>query len=237
MKDRIDLEVDGLKLYVLKPTQKHTTDADFVYKTKYSEALRFGALTNSEAQRIINERSIWTEDDTTEVAKLLIKIAELGRDLERTTSLAKGIDILADMQECRTKVFAINAKRNSILDNTAESYADEKRLQHYIVMCTFDNATGKPYFKDMDDLIAKSDTRASALATRNVIYMLIGSGEDLRSSWPDWQWRKKHGLINENGEEMSELPDEFKKQLEVEMQPAVKAEPEVTKKSSKKKKE
>ncbi len=221
MRDRIEFVVDGKKYHVLKPTQEQTAQAEFVYKTKYSEALRYGALTHHEAQRIIEERNLFNEDDAKKSAKLLLKATELGSKLGETTSVTEGLEVLTEIDATRKEILMLNRKRNAILDNTAEAYADEQRLHYYIVSTTFQE-NGERAFASTEDLISRSDDEVAVKATRYVIYMVANDGEDFRVDWPDYQWRVKHGLVDSEMEPVSELPEEFVKQLEAEKKPAPK---------------
>ena len=215
MKTRIDFETDGNKFYAIRPTQQQTMDAELVYKTKYSEALRYGALTTAEALRIIEERDLWTEDDRTKVADLLVEVHKLGLKLETEKSLKEGLLLIAEIEEKRMEVLRVNMKRNAILDNTSESYADEQRLQFYIVECTY-KEDGSKLFKTKEALINASDEHATVLATKFLIYLVANDGEDFRKDWPDYKWREKHALVNEHMEPVDDLPAEFKAQLAAE---------------------
>ena len=215
MKTRIDFETEKGKFYTLRPTQHQTMDAELVYKTKYSEALRYGALTTAEAIRIIEERDLWTEDDKTKVSDLLLEVHKMGQDLKKETSVTKGLDMVNEIEAKRIDILRVNMKRNAILDNTSESYADEQRLQFYIVECTFRD-DGTQLYKDKVELIGASDEHHTVLATKFIIYLISNAGEDFREGWPDYEWRKQQGLVNEYMEPVEELPEEFIKKLEEE---------------------
>ena len=218
MKTRIDFETDKGKFYTTRPTQQQTMDAELVYKTKYSEALRYGALTTAEAIRIIEERDLWTEDDRQKVSDLLLEVHQMGVTLSKETSVTKGLDMVNEIQDKRIEILRVNMKRNAILDNTSESYADEQRLQFYIVECTF-KEDGTKLFKDKSELIDASDEHHTVLSTKFIIYLISNEGEDFREGWPDYEWRKKHNLVDAHMEPVSELPEEFKQKLEDEKKP------------------
>ena len=218
MKTRIDFKVGDKSYYILKPTQEQVAEAEFTYKTKYSEALRFGALTHHEAQRIIEERNLFTEEDAKESSRLMIEAANLGTALDKSDSVSEGLDIIEKIDNIRRDILILNRKRNAILDNTSEAYADEKRLHFYIVSTTFDS-NGNKVFSSIEDLLNRSDEEVAVKATRFVIYMIANKGEDFRKEWPDYQWRVKNGLVNEDMEPVSELPKEFKEKLEAEKKP------------------
>jgi len=215
MKTRIDFKTEKGKFYALRPTQQHIMDAELVYKTKYSEALRYGALTTAEAVKIIETRDLWTEDDKKQVSDLLLEVHALGQKLKKETSVTKGLDLVNEIESKRIDILRVNMKRNAILDNTSESYADEQRLQFYIVECTFKD-DGTQLFKNKIELISASDEYHTVLATKFIIYLISNAGEDFREGWPDYEWRKSHGLVNDHMEPIEELPEEFVQKLEKE---------------------
>jgi len=219
MRTRIDFKTDKGEFYVIRPTQQQTMDAELVYKTKYSEALRFGALTTSEALRIIEERDLWTEDDRDMVSKLLLEVHQLGMDLDKEESLSKGLELIARIEEKRMDVLRVNLKRNAVLDNTSESYADEQRLQYYITECSY-KADGTKMFKNKTELINASDEESTVLATKFLIYLVANDGDDFRKDWPDYKWREKNGLIDENLEPVEDFSDDFKTKLDAEVKKA-----------------
>lgn len=215
MKTRIDFETKLGKFYVVVPTQQNTMDADLVYKTNYSEALRCGALTASEGLGIIDSRKLWNEDDKKKVADLLMEVYKMGEELKKEASLTKGLELITEIEDKRVEILRTNLKRNAVLDNTAESYADEQRLQFYIVECTYD-ADDKRIYKDKTELVAASNDEHTVLATKFLIYLISNEGEDFRKDWPDYQWRGEHGLIDENMDPVREFPTEFQEKLNAE---------------------
>lgn len=216
MKSRIDFTVGQDKFYVMKPTQEQVAQAEFVYKTKYSEALRYGALTHHEAERIIEERNLFTEDDAKSAGKLLFEITELSHKLSKEDKLSKGLDILIKIDGKRREVLTINRRRNAILDNTAEAYADEQRLHYYIIACTY-QGNGEKVFANTEELIARSNDDVAVKATKYTIYIVANEGEDFRSEWPDYQWRVKHNLVDSDMNPVDEIPEDFKKKLQEEV--------------------
>ena len=215
MRTKIEFVADDEKYFAIRPSQQDTMAAELVYKTKYSEALRHGAMTTAEALRIIEERNLFTDKDRKEISKLLVEVHSLGEKLKKINTLRDGINVIEQIRIKRLDVLRINMKRNSVLDNTAESYADEQRLQHYVVACTF-KENGDPLFENRNQLLDNGDKESAALAVKYMIYLLTNDGDDYRKDWPDYQWQQANGLIDDNFEPISELSDEVKKRIEKE---------------------
>ena len=195
--DRIEFEVDDKQYIILKPTQQQIADADLVYKANYSEALRRGALTHAEAVRIIKDRNIWTSDDDVAAQKFLLTINELGLKLSATKDITEGLGLVNDIEQKRAELILLNNRRNAILDNTAESYADEKRLHFYITKCLKDT-TGAPIYKDEIELIGDAESQLAIDATKNTIYLIANEGLDFRAEWPDYKWKQEHGILDKD---------------------------------------
>ncbi len=196
MRDKVEFKVDKDTYTILQPTQQQISDADLVYKSKYSEGVRAGMLTHAEAGRFIQDRKIWTEEDSQKASEILLEITKLGSALEKVTDVAEGLEMVGEVEEKRIELLRLNSRKNEILDNTAESYADEKRLNFYVIKCTYD-AAGQPVFKNMSTLVELGNSEVAVEATRNTIQLLANDGEDFRINWPDYQWRVKNGLLDE----------------------------------------
>ena len=196
MKDKVEFKVDEDTYTVLQPTQQQISEADLVYKSKYSEGVRAGMLTHAEAGRFIEDRKIWTEEDTQKASEILLEITKVGNTLLGVTDIAEGLELVGTVEAKRIELLRLNGRKNEILDNTAESYADEKRLNFYVVKCTYD-ATDQLVFKNMETLVERGNSEVAVEATRNTIQLLANDGEDFRINWPDYQWRVKNGLLDD----------------------------------------
>jgi hypothetical protein len=206
--NKLEFVVDDKNYYVRIPNQRDMNKADLVYKTKYSEALRFGALTAAEAQKIIDERKIFGPEDEAAVRALFIELHGLGEKLLKTEKFTAAAEIIFKMEEVRGNIMRINMRKNNILDNTAESYADEHRLQFYAVACSF-TEDGQSIFKDTDEYLERATESVAKVALTKIIHLIANDGKDFRSEWPEYQWRIQHGLMDEqlnlNQEKLDEV--------------------------------
>ena len=195
--NKLEFKQDEITYYARLPNQRDMNDADLIYKTKYSEALRYGALTAAEAQKIIDERKIFGPEDQAEIRELFMKLHKLGEKLMDTDKFTDAADTIFEMEQVRTDIMRINMRKNNILDNTAESYADEHRLQFYTVACTF-HSDDQPVFKNIDDYLERAEEPIAQLALTKVIHLIANDGKDFRSDWPEFQWRIKNGFMDED---------------------------------------
>jgi len=195
--NKLDFELEGKKYYVRIPNQREMNEADLIYKTKYSEALRYGALTSAEAQKIIDDREIFVNSDVVEVKKLFEQVAKQGTALMETEDYEKAADLIIQIEQTRMKIMEINRKKSNILDNTAESYADEHRLQFYTFSCSF-YEDGTLIFKDINDYLERAAEPIAILSLNKMIYLIANDGKDFRQEWPEYKWRIEHGLMDEN---------------------------------------
>lgn len=208
--NKLEFMVDGKKYFVRLPNQREMNEGDLVYKTKYSEALRFGALTTAESLRIIEERKIYGPEDDVKIRDLFFKLYELGKKLMEIDKFAEAADLIFQMEKVRTDILRINMRKNNILDNTAEAYADEHRLQYYAVACSFHEG-GQQIFKNVDEYLERASEEIAKVAITKTIHLIANEGKDFRAEWPEYQWRMKHGLVDE---QLNPIPENAKKLIE-----------------------
>jgi len=231
---KLDFEVDGKKYYVRLPNQRDMNEADLIYKTKYSEALRYGALTTAEAFRIIEDRKIYGPEDEAKVKELFFKLYNMGEELLKIEQFAPAADLIFEMERVRNEIMSINMRKNNILDNTAESYADEHRIQFYAVACTF-HSDGKLVFKDINEYLERAEEAIAKVSLTKVIHLIANGGKDFRSEWPEYRWRIKQGLMDKDLNPIQENIDKFVEKANAEVDEAT--EKVTKKKRSKSKKE
>jgi hypothetical protein len=225
--NRLDFDLDGKKYFIRLPTQRDMNEADLVYKTKYSEALRYGALSTAEALKIISERKIYNSEDDFKIKELFFKLHELGEKLLSITKFSPAAEVIFEMEKVRNEIISINMKKNNILDNTAEAYADEHRLQFYSVACTF-ASDGKQVFKDVDEYLERASESLAKVAITKTIHLIANGGKDFRAEWPEYRWRVKQGLMDENLNPIKENIDKFVEEANSELSVEVNKEVEQT---------
>lgn len=219
--NKLAFEVSGQKYYVRMPNQKDINEGDLVYKTKYSEALRYGALSAAEAQKILDEREIWTKGDDVTVQELFFKLHEFGDKLMKTDKFAVAANIIYEMEKVRTDILRLNMRKNNILDNTAEAYADDHRLQFYCVVCSF-HEDDNQIFKDIHDYLDRAQEEIATVVMTKTIHLIANDGKDFRSEWPEFKWRIEKGLIDDELNPIQEKMDEFVKRAAKEIEAAKK---------------
>ena len=186
-----------IKGWVQEPSQKILSEADLVYKTRYSEAMRQGALTNAEAIKIMTDREIWTDDDTVVLIDIYRDIEKLGTELDDVDDMDAGAQLILKIETLRYDALRLNQKKSSVLDNTADAYAEEHRLQFFTIKCTYVDG-GRLAWKDAEEFLQSSDTEFAKHAVSKTLHMLANQGEDFRKEWPEYQWRIKMGIMDED---------------------------------------
>jgi len=215
MTNRLVFDVDGKNCYVRMPNQKEINDGELIYKTKYSEALRFGALSAAEADSIIKDREIWSQKDEEEKLRLFVRLHELGDELMLIDKFTDAANHIYEMEQVRTDILRLNMRKSNILDNTAESYADDHRLQFYVTVCSF-YADDNVIFEDVDDYLLRAQDEIAKVCMTKLIHLIANDGQDFRQEWPEFKWRIKHGLIDENLNPVKEKMEEFVRQASAE---------------------
>ena len=161
--DRVFVSQDSagneVTLRLVKPNQKILQDSNFVSKQAFSKALRNGILTNDEAQRIMKENNLWTDEDEKKNTEWRAQVKELEDILEEgKPSREVGLATVAKLQGLRNQLSDLNLKFTSITDNTAETIAGEAKLHYWAAHCVVYNDSGKKVFpKGVDEFLERGD--------------------------------------------------------------------------------
>lgn len=211
MEDRIFISKDeqdnDIELRFKSLNQVILTKGDFVYRENFSKAIRAGIMTNAEANKLLRDRNIWTEEQERELVDLQIELAQLEDKLIKIKKRdAESLGIFNKIKEVRRSIADINSIRSSVVDNTAESVAAEMRTQFYASECTVYNNSGKKVFRDMKDFLMRLDEKVALDAYRQALInnyeralgIDINNLED--SKLPEDEWLDKLKEVDEDKE-------------------------------------
>lgn len=183
-KNRTVFEVEEndkkIKLAVVKPKIDLINKIDIKKAGIISEAIREGAMTKSECQKIIREKGILTEEMEKEKDEAFSKIDKLEKMLKKEKLPdSKGKKYAKEISDLRNKIAEINAGANEIIGLCAEEVAERICMQYYTAECTICEDSGEKYFDGYSDYVEKSNSNTAIRALVEMIYLSM----DVESSY------------------------------------------------------
>lgn len=196
-KDENDKDIE---LAVKIPTQDVINEADLIYNVEFSKAIRKGVMTRQDALTIIEKNNIWTEKDDKQISKYNKKIRDLEKKIKiKNLTKEEGKATALEIAEIRRKADSLNAKRNSYLNNTAESFAENIKTQYFVAMCTVYAENNEPYYEDYEDYLSRSNETASIAAYREMLFLLNGVDKDFIKKRTENQYMINNAIMDSDG--------------------------------------
>jgi hypothetical protein len=200
-------DVDGkeLVLDVRHPSGKEIQDAALFYTKKWQELVFSGkVMVKRQVDILLKERGIWTEVEEKKQADLTSQIVALINKMKDSTKKTKqeGRDIAVKIIKLRGELNDLASERGSFDAFTAESLAEDARLDYLVSVCTVYNTTGEKYFKDYDDYVDRKTEDASWAAASKLGAMLYGNEalmEAIEENRIEIQYLKKFNFVDKDG--------------------------------------
>ena len=158
-----DALIDDTKFYIKHLSALDQVDIDEIKERYLKEAINRGIPTESEVLEDLEKDGIWTKKDEAEIDRQEQFIAQLQKT--KTQLLLKSqIDKQNEsIQEARAKINELKEKRISLVGINAESYADKRSNDYYIIKSFFeDSQCEKPVFpaeEDYNELYSEEVTK------------------------------------------------------------------------------
>jgi len=203
---------DGKELIlgIIKPTQKILQEANMKYSKSFGDGMRDGLLINREAEKIIKERNLWDEEVTEDFKNIQNEIFEKEKFLFGIHELTdeKAIAAAHELSILRERRWAAQRHIQSIYNNTAESRADEMRIQYIASQCMYNIDTNEPYYKSYNDFVDKSDTKAAGDSVYQVMIFLNGLSQNFMDELPEAKYLKAETEVVQEPKEEAKPSEE-----------------------------
>ena len=187
-----------LKLKIVKPNQKQLSDADLRYKTKFAQALREKVMTRAQAEKHIRENGFMDDDTLARRDDVARQINTLRDKLVTTDDRARGLDLIKEINELRGELENINSLTIDIMNQTAEAYAEDFRLQ-WLASELVKNLDGSNYFEDYEDFVGEMNTSIALESIKQMILFLNNLKDNFEMEYDENKWLLNKNIINEDG--------------------------------------
>jgi hypothetical protein len=207
-----------IKVVVRPETYKVSQVLKTEYAVAFRRAIQVGVATRASMAELLKKEGIWSEVDEEKLLQRTIEISMLEVQLDQAQ--AEGLDDVAKQiafkaVNLRSKIYELVQIKHLPMEHTAEAIAEDVRLDNFVTMCTFHADTGKPYFKDHNDFLARREDADAEKIYAAVIEELSRDNIDLLRKLPENKWLLDNKLIDKNG---SAITDEVVKLLETEQE-------------------
>lgn len=194
-----------VKLSVRRPNYGEKQGADFEYQKTFTKLLKEGILPRIKLEETIRETGIWDKTKEARERQLAKAINDTREKLKKGgIKLGEGVKLAKQSIKDNFEYIQLNMDRNSILNNSAESIAEQARFNHLTSAATVYNNDGveKKFFKDYEDFLIQ-DSRGNVvtyLAGSYLSRLLNNFEDDFRKDWPEYKFLLKYKFVNDKFE-------------------------------------
>jgi hypothetical protein len=201
-----------LTFLVRSPSINDQKEANKIYNTAFSEAIKAKALVRAKLDDVLVEQGLWDSNKQESFNKLQNNILEGERLLAKGgISLKEAKKQALNMRKYRAELRDLISVKTNLDTHTAEGQADNARFNYLVSSCLVYNDTKEPYFKGYEDYLNRAADPVAVLAAQNLAAMLYGLESDYEEKLPENKFLKKYKFIDTNlrlVNEKSQLVDE-----------------------------
>jgi hypothetical protein len=185
---------------IVRPSFKVGNKADRYYKKAFADAIRDGIPTTFQFQEELKDNE-YHEKTNAKIKEIDKKIEDLTSKLDDhgDEKTEEGKVIVDEIFELRGERLIESIKVNSVLDNTAESYAESIRNQFYASELTT-KKDGSKVWIDFDSFLNEESEILAQTAISQVMLFNAKIANNYQMEFPENKWRLARGLINEDGD-------------------------------------
>lgn len=193
------VQVDGkeVELSVRTPTANDRKEAQKVYNTAFTEALKSGAVVRAKLDDILVEQGLWNESKQIKFDTIQRQLNDNERKLEKGgISLSAAKEIAMEMRKLRAEFREVIADKTSLDTHSAEGQADSERFNYFVYACTC-YPDGKKYFSSYKDYMERGDDPVSVEAASHLANLMYGLEADYESKLPENKFLKDYKFVDE----------------------------------------
>jgi len=180
---------ESVKLAIVQPTQEDMDDADLVYTSAFSKAIKLGTMTNSQLIDEIKKLGSWSEEEEKEIESLRSSISiKLNLLEDKALPKEKQRKFAREVQELRGKLFEKITKFHQFISNSAESYANKIKNNYLTSVCVVYDETNEKYFKDYNDFKTRRNDPVLIEARVKMEYFLLNAEDNFMNNFEELKY-------------------------------------------------
>lgn len=183
---------------VKSPSINDQKEANKVYNTAFSDAIKNKALVRAKLDDILVEQGLWDDTKQTQFNKLQNQILDGERVLAKGgISLAEARKRAIEMRQARIELRDLISVKTNLDTHTAEGQADNARFNYLVSSSLVYTDTKQPYFSGYEDYLSRAAEPIAILAAQHLASMLYGLDNDYEEKLPENKFLKKYKFIDD----------------------------------------
>jgi hypothetical protein len=195
-----DDEGNDVMLRISLPSSRvRTLEGQRIYNKAWNQAINSGARARASIETILREQGLWDEDKEKQMQDIQEKIMFKGQKLDAGgMTKDEGYQLAMEILDLRRELQQLIGKRLELDNHTAEAQAENMRFNYFVSACAvYEGENGKKYFKDLDDYLERSESKAAQDAASKLFALYYGSDPEQNKKLPEFRFLNRFGYVNE----------------------------------------
>lgn len=185
------------KFCVVSPSSENQKEANKVYNSAFSDAIKSKALVRAKLDDVLVEQGLWDDKKQKDFNDLQNAILEGEQTLAKGgIQLEKAKEVALQMKKNRSTLRELIAVKTGLDTHTAEGQADNARFNYLVSACLVYSDTKETYFKGYQDYTNRSSESISVLAAQHLASMIYGLDSDYEEKLPENKFLTKYKFID-----------------------------------------
>ncbi len=193
-----------IELGIIKLNPRIRLEADKIYSTSFTEAIEAGVMLRCQVNNLLEERGVTdskaikqkTHKLRSELRSLEVQLKSARKEGRKMTKI-EGREIALKMRDLRNELNNVGGDLARYYNSTAESVADNERLNYYVYALTVYAETGKNYWSSYESF--KEDySEVKNLAVDAFLKSFYNIDSNADKSLYENSWLIRHGFMNES---------------------------------------
>lgn len=196
----VNKEGKEIELKIIDPKQAQLSQADLIYKSKFREALEAGVMTRAVAEKFIRENKVLDKETLDKRDEVAFKINDLRKTLSALTDKDRdeAFEIIQKINDLRGDLENISNLTLDIMNQTAESYAEDFRYQYLTAELTY-TIDNKKYFSNWKNFTDNIGEISTIDAVKTAIFFFNNLNDNYEMGYEENSWLYEQGILNEDG--------------------------------------
>lgn len=198
--NEIEVEHDGIKVLVKKPSKKNRDDAHLVFVSAWRKAVEGKAILREKLNEYLTEQGLWDGARQKKYEDILNGINEREMVLKKGgISLKSAKTVAFELKSLREDFRDLIAVKTSYDQYTAEGVADNARFDYLVTVCVLDPVTRQPVFKNMDDYNERGAEPWAIKAASQLASFLYDLDPDYEKNLVENKFLVEHKFVDDQG--------------------------------------
>lgn len=195
-----------VKLKIMNINSDIRLESHKYYSKAFADALENKFPLRIEVEVMLKNKGLLNAETNEEESKDLRETIsrmemELRKGIKDNRKMTKdeGRELALAIRKARVHLMGLVNPLNQYYNNTAESYADNERVQFFIYSTTVHSDSGDRYWKSFDEFKSVAENDPVALAASNkFVFNYAGVDPDFEKELYENKWLRKMGFMNDN---------------------------------------